>query len=170
MLDFQCFVWGFQRSLRKVKKPIVLFYGNGYESQLLLMALLKTRRKFTIVHIAYNGCLPRKTSIVLRKFKKYHPIILHAKPAKNGKKTWGNDGKMFEIEDSNIGLSMNSHHIIFGMKLDEPSIVKAWQKNALEGLDCPLLRFPDEEIDRLYSDMVDTEPLGKFMKKNLTSD
>jgi hypothetical protein len=169
-MEFQRLVWGLQRNLHKVRKPIMLFYGNGYESQLLLMALHKTRRKFIIVHVTFNGSLNEKTRNILRKFSQYNQIILCANPEDVKKKSWHVIGKTISIEKLDTGFSSEFYHMIFGIKIDELSLVKAWENNAFENLNCPFLRFPDEEIEKLYSDMVDTERMGKFMRENLTSD
>ena len=162
------FTWKLQREMRHNRKPILLFFGNGYDSQLLLLALSKLRKSFTIVHVASER-LNQKVKNIFNSFSDHQKIILRPHSRKKHFKTFYNDDA-FCFEDLNFGFSPHDYFIVAGFKLTEPSLVKAYHRGDFHDLYCPLLRYPDEWIETLYQDMKDTEKLGKFMHDNLTSD
>jgi len=167
MMEFEKLTWKLQREMRHNRKPIVLFFGNGYDSQLLLMALHKLRKKFKVVHVASEE-LSRKVQNIFSRLK-HEVILLRPHRVDKGFKQFHNDNA-FCCEDLNFGFSTKDYFLIAGFNLTEPTLMKAYQRGVFRNLYCPLLRYPDEWITTLYQDMKDTEKLGEFMHDNLTSD
>lgn len=155
-----------QRELSKNRKPIVLFFGGGYESQILLGTLLKLHKDFLIVHnimgktsrkvrkvLAYSG----RRRLLLRNYQEDEDIkSFLAKP--------------FCFEENECGFSEKDYLLIAGFKLSEPYLVKAFYKGHYNSLYCPLLRMCDEDIERIYQDMKDQEEFGGFLYEHLASD
>jgi len=167
MMEFEKLTWRIKREMQHNRKPILLLFGNGYDSQLLLMALHKLRKKFMVIHAA-NGRLTKKTKTILKKLGCSHLIL---RPYNNGdpyKKFYTNEA--FCVEDLNFGFSHKDYFIITGFKITEPSLVKAFQRGFFNDLYAPLLRYSDDWIETLYQDMKDTEPLGEFLYENIQSD
>jgi len=169
MWNFLKFTWRVQRETRKNRKPIVLFFGNGYDSQLLLMALHKLKKKFTIVYIVH-GKFTKKTRNVLQKFAQNPKIILRPREEEKEFKNFYN-GDGFCFEDMDFGFSPKDYLIVAGFKANtEPSLIRAFYNDAFCDLYVPLLRYTDDWIERLYQEMKDSEKLGQFMYDNLQSD
>lgn len=49
--EFEKLKWRLKRELKGNRKPILLFFGNGYESQILALALYRLRKPFIFVHV-----------------------------------------------------------------------------------------------------------------------
>jgi len=166
--NFQQLCWRIKRALHNNRKPILLLFGNGYESQLLLVALHKLRKKFCIVHVTTDK-LSRKTRNVLTKFKHQQHLILRVEQINGGYKTFYG-GEPFSAEDLNFGFSAKDYFIIAGFKTSEPSLVKAFHNEVFDDLYCPFLWCDDDLIEVLYQAMKDNEHIGSFMFDNLDSD
>jgi len=148
----------------------MLLFGNGYDSQILFMALHELGKRFIVVH-AVNGdkILSRKTTRILKKFGYPHIILRPDDKDAHYKSFCGGDP--FTFEKMTIGFSAKDYFIIAGFKADtEPPLVKAFYNGAFDELYCPLLRLCDENIEQLYQDMKDNTRLGDFLFENLNSD
>lgn len=168
--NFEKLCWKIQREMRHNRKPILLLFGNGYESQIVLLALQKLHKKFTIIH-AFNYTLCRKTRTVLKKFKK--PTILFQVYDGEDKenKTWSIVNKAIFFEKISLGLPFNHYVIVTGFQMGGDSkLIKAFHQGMFENMYSPLLRYPEEFIQTIYQDMIDNEPLGKFLWQNNESD
>jgi len=169
-MEFEMFYWKVQRELRKNRKPIILLFGNGFESQILLQVLLKLRKSFLVVHVAHESKVTKVMKIV-HKFKLKH-LILRSTEYDKENKTW----TIFEQKDGicadelNFGFSNKDYLIVSGFELGEPKLVKAFEQGYFDMMYCPLLRLCDEDIECLYQNMKDEEQNGKFLYSNLTSD
>jgi len=168
MMEFQKFTWNLQRIMRHNRKPIILLFGNGYDSQIILMALHKLKKHFILVHVAEDK-ISSKILKVMSRFVGKNKVILRPHRIHNDYKTFYNDNA-FCVEDLNNGFSSKDYLIIAGFKLSEPSLIKAFYRGDFDSLLCPLLRYTDGDIEVLYQDMKDTEKFGDFLFSNLTSD
>lgn len=164
---FQKLCWRLKRDLQHNRKPILLLFGNGYESQLLFTALHKLRKKFSVIHVA-DKVLSAKTRRILFHFKQHHLILRPDRKNHSYKTFYGGD--VFTCEDIDFGFSAKDYFIIAGFKLSEPSLIKGYMRGSFKNLYCPLLRYSDEWIETLYQDMKDNEQIGEFMFDNLESD
>lgn len=175
MLEFEAFYRALKHDLRLNRKPIVLFFGNGYDSQILLASLSKIRRKIIVVYVQL-GKNPKgllKAKRIAQKFAKFTWLFLRVDPnAMDEKetKTWTVTEQVFLTENHSLGFGFKDYVLITGHKLHEPYQIKAFEKGLFKNLFCPLLRFSDDWITRLYQNMKDTDPLGKFLNENLDSD
>ena len=165
---FDRFCWNLQRELKGNHKPLVLFLGNGFESQILLLALHRLRKRFVIVHIA-DTKVGKKVRQVLSKFRNMYTIILRPERSKDGYKVFENR-EAWTPEDLRWGFSPKDYLVVTGFKLSEHYLLKAFYKDVFGGVYSPLLRYCDEDVQALYQDMKDNEPLGQFLFDNLTSD
>lgn len=165
---FQRLCWQIQRDLHRNRKRIILLFGNGYESQIMLLALRTLGKKFTIVHAASDG-LSRKTSTVLSKFRMYPRIIL--RPTRKQRKFKTFYCWPFSLEGMTCGFSKKDYLIVSGFQTGgEPILRQALDRNFFEAIYSPLLRCSDEYIGQIYQDMKDNHRLGSFMHTNLASD
>jgi len=153
--------------MRNNRKPIMLLFGNGYESQLLLAVLLKLQKKFTIVHVAEEH-IPKKVRSVLSKTQQRNLIFRPWRKDKRHKTFYASN--TICLEDLNFGFSSKDYFILAGFELSEPSLVKGFMNGLFKDMYCPLLRYSEEWIQRLYQDMKDNEEVGDFLFDNLTSD
>jgi len=165
--SFQRLCWRIKREMRHNRKPVILLFGNGYESQLMLATLLKLRKKFTIIHVAEKHVTKKVRSVLLK--SQQRTLILHPYRENKGYKTFYNDGVVC-LEDLNFGFSPKDYFIVSGFNLSEPSLVKSYLKGTFNGMYCPLLRYSEEWIQELYQDMKDNEEIGSFLFDNHTSD
>ena len=170
MMEFEMFCWKVQRELRKNRKPIILLFGNGFESQILLLVLHKLKKKFLVVH-AYDDKLWDKTKNVLRHFK-HEYLLLKTDRVTSENKSFCLDAssKAIFFEKMKLGFPFDKYLIVTGFKDSETSLRKALLDGFFEEMYCPLLRYPDESVQMLYQNMTDTESLGKFLWKNNLSD
>jgi len=166
--NFQKLCWRLKRDLKHNRKPLLLLFGNGYESQLLFVALHRLRKKFTVVHIV-DYVLSKKTRHVLSQFSQYSSLLLRPYRKHDGFKTFYG-GNVFSSEDLDFGFSEKDYFIIAGFKASEPSLRKAFNRGIFNKLYCPFLRFSDEWVETLYQDMKDNDAIGEFMFENLNSD
>jgi hypothetical protein len=153
--------------MRHNRKPILLLFGNGYDSQLLLAVLLKLRKTFTIAHLA-EQTLDRKVLAVLQKANQRNVIFRPDRKHVGYKTFYGGD--IISLEDLMFGFSAKDYFIIAGFKLSEPSLMKAYEKGTFDNMYCPLLRYSDGWIETLYQDMKDNEEIGSFLFENNTTD
>lgn len=167
MMEFEKLTWRIRREMQSNRKQILLLFGNGYDSQLLLMALHKLRKKFTVIH-SVNGRFSKKTRNILQKVGCQYLVLRPHNGEDNYKKFYG--GNTFLIEDLNFGFSSKDYFIITGFKITEPSLVKGFHRGLFNNLYAPLLRYSDDWVETLYQDMKDTEPLGEFFYENIQSD
>ena len=165
---FDKFCWNMQRKLSSNHKPLVLFLGNGYESQILLLALHRLRKKFLIVHVADNKVCG-KVRRVLSKFRSVYTFILRPEREEDGMKCFSNHDA-FAPEGLRYGFSAKDYLVVAGFKLSESALCQAYYSGTFEDIYTPLLRYCDEDVQELYQDMKDNEPLGQFLFDNLTSD
>jgi hypothetical protein len=168
--SFERLTWQIKRELQHNRKPILLLFGNGYESQILLAALQKLGKPFTIVHAVYGEKLGVETRRMLNKFKKKSRIILRPRKKNFESKVWTLNSHALCFEDLNYGFSQKDYLLIGGYKISEPTLIKSYENGSFNGLYCPLLRCSDEWIQRLYQDLKDNEPMGNFFHQNLASD
>jgi len=168
--EFKKLVWRMKRELRTNRKPILLFYGNGYESQILALALHKMHKSFTFVHVASPHVDTQKVKRVMKKLGNNIPIILHIPIKSQQFKSFEIYGPLLIPEESFAGFSLKDYCIVTGFKLDEPSIVKCFMSGGFERMYSPLMRCPDEYVEDVYEEIENSGKLGKFMSKNLTSD
>jgi len=166
--QFQKFCWRLKRETRQNRKPILLLFGNGYESQILLLALHRLKKKFIIVHVAEKN-VPFKTRRILWQFKNQTHLILRPRIEDKSFKSFY-CGNAICVEDLNVGFSGNDYFIISGFKLSEDSLSQAYYEGTFNSMYCPFLRYADEQIASLYQDMKDNDSLGSFLWKNITSD
>ena len=165
---FDRFCWNMQRELSSNHKPLVLFLGNGYESQILLLVLRRLQKKFLIVHVADNKVCG-KVRRVLSKFRSAYTVILRPERTEDGMKCFKNQ-EAFTPEDLRYGFSRKDYLVIVGLKLSEPLLCQAYYSGTFEDVCTPLMRYCDEDVQELYQDMKENEPLGQFLFDNLTSD
>jgi hypothetical protein len=145
-------------------------FGNGFESQILLLALHKLRKQFFIV---YTVCerIPKKTKRVLRKFgKKHQVILLQSEREDPDYKTWIMEEKALFAESNKVAFSATHYCVITGHKASEPSLMRGFQRGDFDHLVCPFLRCSDEYVQSIYQDMKDHERMGKFLWTNNMSD
>ena len=164
---FQRFCWRLKRELSNNRKPILLLFGNGYESQLHIVALLKLQKTFRIIHVA-DDTLDRKTKRVLLKSRQRFLIFRPYRKDEKYKAFTCNDAIC--PEELNFGFSSKDYFIIAGFKASEPSLIKGFYNGLFDSMYCPFLRYSDEWIQTLYQDMKDNEKIGGFMFDNLDSD
>lgn len=168
---FQKFCWRLKRELKHNRKPILLFFGGGYDSQILLLALHKVRRKVTVIHLVHNeDKIPKKIKNVLKLFSKNTNIFMRSDQEEDGSKTWGSHQGIFFSEKNGIGFGKKEYLLITGHKMTEPLITRYFMNDKHNILYSPLLRYCDESIQELYQDMKDNERLGKTLFENLWSD
>ena len=170
MLEFQRFTWNLQRIMRHNRKPILLLFGNGYESQIILMALHKLGKKFTIIHCATGERLTSRTLKVISKFVGKNKLILRPYKKNKAYKIFYAGDNAFCIEDLTFGFSPKDYLIIAGFNLTEPPLMRGFQNGIFDDILCPLMRYCDEHTEKLYQDMKDTERLGAFLHENMDSD
>lgn len=158
--------------LKTEKRPIVLMYGGGYDSQILLYALSKIKRKFIAVKVLSDKealADEFKTSISL--FKGVTPIFLRTRPKSKAYKTWYWECSHLWLQDSQIaGFSKKDYCIVTGHKANETSLKKFFIENKMETeLYCPLIRYSDDHITAIYKDMLNWKH-GKTLLMNCISD
>ncbi len=164
--EFQKLCWRMQRELSKNRKPLVLFFGGGYESQILLGVLLKLRKEFLIVHNVMGGIGCKVREVLSFSGQRY----LLLRNWKENKDTKVFTSEPFCFEENECGFSEKDYLLIAGFKLSEPYLVKAFYKGVYNSLYCPLLRMCDEDVEQIYQDMKDGEKFGSFMFEHLASD
>ena len=165
---FQRLCWRVKRELRNNRKPILLLFGNGYESQILLSVLNHLNKKCTIVHVAH-GKLNSKTIRVFHHFRQHNHLIMRPYEASKHYKTFTvGDAVCPDVLD--FGFSHKDYLIMAGFKLSEPILTKAHERGLFKNMYCPLLRYSNDWIETLYQDMKDNETIGDFMFDNLNSD
>ena len=170
LYEFQNFVANLQREL-KGKRNLLLFYGGGYDSQLLLVALSKIRRHITVAHtILFPKSYWKHIRKVQTKYPQHHWIKLRANIDDADTKTWTIYNETLFTEEHKLGFSSKDYTIILGHKLHEPYQIKAFEYGVFKSFVTPLLRYSDEWVACLYQDMKDTEQLGKFLHSHLVSD
>lgn len=170
---FDLLTWRVRRELRNNRKPIILFFSNGYESQLLLAILHRLGKRPTLVHLRNdNLILPKKLFNVLNKYKFPH-YFLRGEMKDKYKKSFSiiNNFNTFTFEDISCGFSSQDYLLIADFQIGcETSLLNSFFHDMFDKMYCPLLRCCDSDIERYYQAMKDNYRLGKFLFQNITSD
>ena len=169
---FQQLIWQMRRELKKEKRPIVLFFGGGYDSQILLYALSKVRRKFTAVHcLGYEEPIPDKIKTVLKHFKGVLPIFLRVCYRHRKYKTWYFQNNIWLQDKQLAGFCTNDYCLVTGHEANETSLhINFIEKKMENDIFCPLIRYSDDYISMIYQDMKDDWCHGEILYENSMSD